>query len=204
MSAYRERRRSSIARRTSWFDPGWWEETRGRILSPSLPKPYEESLDVLPVLPLDDWLSPPRDAKPVARWWWPGGSVENDVIDEQLTLIARAGFGAVEVQPFLLALGSAEVARDPKLRTVGEPSFHQSMSHAAKKAAQLGLAFDVTLGSGWPGGLPTTKDNSEQQLLMATVDLHGPSKATAMPLPPPPEDSIHRAVSGKCASPLCV
>ena len=187
----RSHRRSSVTRRSSWWDPSWWEETRGRLLSPSLPRELDESMAIDAVMPIE-WPSPPRDAKPVLRWWWPGGSVEPIVIDEQLKLISRAGFGAVEIQPFLLALGSQEEEKDQKLRTVGNSSFFELMAYAAASATKLGLAFDVTLGSGWPGGLPTGKENAEQQLLMSSVDLQGPCFSTAE-LPPPPQDSIHRA-----------
>ena len=61
-----------------------------------------------------------------------------------------------------------------------------SEADAARRATELGLAFDVTLGSGWPGGLPTDRRNAEQQLLMASIDLSGPAKATSVPLPAPP------------------
>jgi hypothetical protein len=127
-----------------------------------------------PVIALDAWLSPPRDARPVARWWWPGGSVEPSVLETQLATIAGAGFGGVELQPLLLGIGEDELAIDPALRTVGEPPYLARVAFAAAAAAKHGLAFDLTLGSGWPGGLPTTRANAERQLLMASVDVAGP------------------------------
>jgi hypothetical protein len=144
-------------------------------------------------IPISEWRSPPRDARPVARWWWPGGSVEPDVVVHQLQLIVQAGFGAVELQPLLLGLGDEDLAADPKLRTVGQPAFRRAIKQAAAAAAKVGLAFDLTLGSGWPGGLPTEKQNAERQLLMATLDVAGPSDFQGS-LPPPPDQSYRRAV----------
>ena len=41
------------------------------------------------VLSVGDWDKPPRDVKPLARWWWPGGSVEKDKCEAQLKLLAE-------------------------------------------------------------------------------------------------------------------
>lgn len=143
--------------------------------------------------PIDEWQTPPPDLRPVARWWWPGGSVDPEVLSRQLRQIADAGFGGVELQPLLLGLGDEDLAADPHLRTVGEASFAQSVAHAAAEAAGVGLAFDFTLGSGWPGGLPTGKKNAERQLVMGTLDVEGPSRFEG-PLPDAPDQSYRRAV----------
>lgn len=144
-------------------------------------------------IPVDVWRDPPLEMRPTARWWWPGGSVEGPVLRDQLARIAQAGFGAVEVQPLLLGLGESDVAGDPRLRTVGLESFGRALAEAAGAASALGLGFDLTLGSGWPGGLPTAKENAERQLLMAQADVVGPVRFTG-PLPPAPDQSYRRAV----------
>ncbi|MHA7838520.1 MAG: hypothetical protein ACX98W_13775, partial [bacterium] len=145
------------------------------------------------VLPQAAWNDPPSEAKPRARWWWPGGSVEPEVLRRQLRQIADAGFGGVELQPLLLGLGAKDLAADPALRSVGEPAFRQRVAQAAAAAAEIGLAFDLTLGSGWPGGLPTGPGNAERQLLMTHLDLSGPGPHEGA-LPPAPDQSYRRAV----------
>jgi hypothetical protein len=144
-------------------------------------------------IPTAAWNEPPRSARPVARWWWPGGSVEAPQLEKQLREIAAAGFGAVELQPLLLGLGNEDLAADPKLRTVGQPAFRKSVARAADLAAQAGLDFDLTLGSGWPGGLPTPKQNAQRQLVMATLDLEGPQHFRGE-LPEAPDQSYRGAV----------
>jgi len=152
----------------------------------------ETQATALPI-PLAAWQDPSREMRPVARWWWPGGSVEPVVLTRQLQQIKDAGFGAVELQALLLGLGADDLAADPKLRSVGEPAFRHSVAAAASAAAEIGLDFDLTLGSGWPGGLPTSKRNAERQLLMSTLDVSGPARFEAK-LPEPPDQSYRRAV----------
>ena len=144
-------------------------------------------------IPFFDWQRPPLEARPLARWWWPGGSVGQRVLARQLELIKQAGFGGVEVQPLLLGLGDTDLAADAQLRTVGQPRFFQKVAQAARLADQAGLFFDLTLGSGWPGGLPTAPRNAERQLLMTTLDLEGPL-AFAGPLPDAPDQSYRGSV----------
>ena len=144
-------------------------------------------------IPVSAWLDPPMEARPMGRWWWPGGSVQESVMVEQLALIEKAGFGGVEVQPLLLGLGETDLRVDAKLRSVGQPAFHQNLALAARAAHQAGLFFDVTLGSGWPGGLPTSRQNAERQLLMSALDLEGPSAFDGA-LPPAPDQSYRDSV----------
>lgn len=146
-----------------------------------------------PLIPPAAWQDPPHALRPVARWWWPGGSVEPVTLGEQLARIEAAGFGAVEVQPLLLGIGAEELAADPGLRTVGSTGFRERVAQAAAHAARRGLAFDLTLGSGWPGGLPTRRENAERQLLMAVRDVEGPTPLRGA-LPPAPDPSYRRAV----------
>ena len=80
------------------------------------------------------------------RWWWFGPDVTRDDIERDLTAMAEAGIGGVEVAyvyPLVehpTRLGSAEFLAD--------------LAYAADVAERLGLRFDVTLGSGWSFGGP--------------------------------------------------
>jgi hypothetical protein len=166
-------------------------------LAASLPDGADRSALETPVtdglIPIAAWQEPARDMRPVARWWWPGGSVDPRVLERQLQQIKDAGFGAVELQPLLLGLGAEDLAADSRLRSVGQPAFRSSVASAAAAAARIGLDFDFTLGSGWPGGLPTGKNNAERQLVMGTVDIEGPLHFEG-PLPEAPDPSYRQAV----------
>ena len=91
------------------------------------------------------------------RWWWFGPSVERDELYRELTAMAQAGFGGVEVA-YVYPLGEAttEFMSD---------DFLADLRFAADRAHELGLRFDLTLGSGWSfGGPHITADLAARQL----------------------------------------
>ncbi len=140
-----------------------------------------------PALEPEAWREPPADSRPVARWWWPGGAVDEEGIAGELERIRAAGFGAVELQPLLLGLSEEDLAADPRVRSVGSEEFARHVGVAARSAAALGLRFDLTLGSGWPGGLPGERETAERQLLVSSFDVEGPARVrAALPAPEPP------------------
>ncbi len=121
--------------------------------------------------------APPKAARPVLRWWWPGGDVSDETLATELQAVDQAGFGGVEIQPFhsgLNGLGDEAVAR---VNDYATPAFFGHVAAAAKAAAHLGLSVDYTLGSGWPagGGWDITPALSEHELRAAHVGLSGPS-----------------------------
>ena len=80
------------------------------------------------------------------RWWWFGPSVSRPELDRELTAMADAGLGGVEVAyVYPLARATTEFGSD---------AFLADLRFAAERAHQLGLRFDLTLGSGWSFGGP--------------------------------------------------
>ncbi|NQT74483.1 MAG: hypothetical protein HQ553_17225 [Chloroflexi bacterium] len=120
------------------------------------------------------WRNPSLEYHPYARWWWPGGAVESDEIERELSVMRDAGFGGVELAEVVFGLALDEVENNPEIRTVGTPEFFQKVLVAAKSARNLGMGFDVTLGSGWPGGVPNASAAPERQLLMSSLQIEGP------------------------------
>ncbi|TDE94807.1 hypothetical protein EXU48_08390 [Occultella glacieicola] len=102
-------------------------------------------MDVLLPSLLTDLTDPPEDARPMVRWWWFGGAVTESGIDDQLGSMARSGLGGVELA-FVYPL---EVGPQPGF---GSPAFGRLIGYAARRARDLGLRFDLTLGSGWSFG----------------------------------------------------
>src|SRR5262249_9615663 len=75
-------------------------------------------------------------------------------IERELRQMQMAGIGGVEVQPvYPLSLDdpSARIRNLPYL----SDDFIHALTFASEKARQLGLRFDLTLGSGWPYGGPS-------------------------------------------------
>jgi hypothetical protein len=87
------------------------------------------------------------------RWWWFGPAVTEPELERELRAMKQGGIGGVEVQPvYPLALD------DPLHGFHNFPylsdEFIDSLRFASNKAHELGLRFDITLGSGWPFGGP--------------------------------------------------
>ena len=101
------------------------------------------------------FLNPPPEARPIMRWWWFGPSVVKPELQKELETMRGAGIGGVEIQPvYPLALDNPAkgIHNFPYLSS----EFLDDVGFANKAARSLGLRVDITLGSGWPYGGPTT------------------------------------------------
>ena len=92
----------------------------------------------------------------------------------ELAQLADLGYSAVEIQPFMSAVTNADLSADSLVRTVGEARFLERLVTAACAAQELGLSWDLTLGSGWSTGGPDVGDDGARQLLAAELTLMGP------------------------------
>ncbi len=91
--------------------------------------------------------NPPDDARIMMRWWWFGPSVTKARLDAEMRTMKEGGIGGFEVQPvYPLKLEG----NTPFL----SPEFLDALSFTSARAKELGLRFDLTLGSGWPFGGP--------------------------------------------------
>src|SRR5215469_384655 len=100
-----------------------------------------------------EFKDPPAESRVMMRWWWFGPAVTKPELDRELRAMKDAGVGGVEVQPvYPLALDDDEqgLHNFPYL----SDEFIDDLHFAAATAHELGLRFDVTLGSGWPFGGP--------------------------------------------------
>ena len=89
---------------------------------------------------------PSPEAAPRMRWWWFGPSVTREELERELTAMADAGLGGVEVAyVYPLEPATTEFVSDV---------FLTHLRFAAERAHELGLRFDLTLGSGWSFGGP--------------------------------------------------
>ncbi|NNE20908.1 MAG: hypothetical protein HKN10_20755, partial [Myxococcales bacterium] len=131
--------------------------------------------------------NPPSEFGPQTRWWWPGASVDDAGLGDQLRQFVEAGYSAIEIQPFMSALTNADLDEDPRIRAVGDATFLERLRTAACTAQELGLHWDITLGSGWSTGGVGIDDDGARQLIAAELTLEGPSSYSGpLPYPDPP------------------
>jgi hypothetical protein len=108
--------------------------------------------------------SPPGDARIMMRWWWFGPSVERAELEREMRAMKEGGIGGFEVQPVY----PLEVEGNyPYL----SERFLDALKFTAEKARELGLRFDLTLGSGWPfGGPHIPVDQAASRLRIARTE----------------------------------
>jgi hypothetical protein len=100
------------------------------------------------------FLNPPDDSRIMMRWWWFGPAVDNAQLEREMRLMKEGGIGGFEVQPvYPLSLDDAE--KGIRNSAFLSPEFLNALHFTADKAKELGLRFDLTLGSGWPFGGPS-------------------------------------------------
>ncbi|WP_251452053.1 glycosyl hydrolase [Microbacterium sp. Marseille-Q6648] len=120
-----------------------------------------------------------RSTAPMMRWWWFGPDVVVSELDRELTAMADAGIGGVEVA----AVYPLTATSPPFL---GE-QHRRALRFAAERAGELGLRFDLTLGSGWPYGGPHI-DATVAARRLEWVELTVPAAGVRTAIPVEPGD----------------
>src|SRR5262249_40884609 len=147
--------------------------------------PESASLFYEPLLSIDElqrqFQKPPDDARIMMRWWWFGPSVTKQELERELRTMKEGGIGGVEVQSvYPLALD------DPQHGTRNLPylsdEFLDLLRFASEKAKELGLRFDLTLGSGWPYGGPQVPiSDAAGELRVERIKIHESSQRVPLP-----------------------
>jgi hypothetical protein len=99
------------------------------------------------------FLDPPADSRIMMRWWWFGPSVTREELDAEMRHMKEGGIGGFEVAtvyPLAVDDPSRDLLNEPYL----SPGFLDKVAFTARRARELGLRMDLTLGSGWSFGGP--------------------------------------------------
>ena len=96
---------------------------------------------------------PPADSRIMMRWWWFGPSQTRDELDAEMRRMKEGGIGGFEVATvYPLAVD------DPATGFHNYPylsaEFLDRIAFASRRARELGLRMDLTIGSGWSYGGP--------------------------------------------------
>nr|WKN35759.1 glycosyl hydrolase [Tunicatimonas sp. TK19036] len=132
------------------------------------------------------WPEISQSTRPWARWWWMGNAVDHPNIKSQLEQYAKAGLGGVEITPIYGAKGY----EDQYLKYLS-PKWMDALRYTVQIADSLGMAVDMSLGTGWPfGGPQVTPEYAASKLIVQTYDI---SSGEAMPTIVV-DDSLQRAL----------
>jgi hypothetical protein len=102
-----------------------------------------------------DFQHPPDDARIMVRWWWFGPAVTTPELEREMRIMKEGGIGGFEVQP-VYPLELDDPAHGIRNLPYLSDDFLAALRFAGAKAHELGLRYDLTLGSGWPFGGPNT------------------------------------------------
>lgn len=130
---------------------------------------------------------PPDDARIMMRWWWFGPSVTKAEIERELRVMKEGGIGGVEVQPVYPLLPDDPSTGHRNLSYLSD-EFLDMLKFASQKAKELGMRFDLTLGSGWSfGGAKTPITEAAGQLRVERVKIDAGTKRVPLPATIPSE-----------------
>ncbi len=128
-----------------------------------------------------NFFAPPDDARIMMRWWWFGPAVTKPELERELRVMRDGGIGGVEVQPVYPLLPDDTAAGIKNLPYLSD-EFLDMVKFTADKTKELGMRFDLTLGSGWSfGGAKTPINEAAGQLRVERVKID--AKMNRVPLP---------------------
>jgi hypothetical protein len=125
--------------------------------------------------------NPPDNSRIMMRWWWFGPAVTKPELEREIKAMKAAGIGGFEVAP-TYPMTLDDPARGIVNLPYLSPGFLDDLHFAAQTARQLGVRFDLNLGSGWPYGGPNTPVTQASGSLRV-VKTSPPAGATSVPLP---------------------
>lgn len=119
--------------------------------------------------------APPAKARPFARWWWPGGAVDDIELRRELAVMAKAGFGGAEIQAFNPGIPNLTASERSRVNDYANPAFFGHVRAATQAASRDGLKIDYTFGSAWPsgGGFAVTPELALVELTQAVTEIDG-------------------------------
>jgi hypothetical protein len=115
---------------------------------------------------LSGWIEPQITARPWSYWWWMGSAVDETNIIRELTTLKKAGWGGVHIIPIYGAKGWED-----KYIEYLSPRWLHMLDFTVRKARELGMDVDMTLGTGWCFGGPTVSDDDANARLMVRTNV---------------------------------
>jgi hypothetical protein len=96
---------------------------------------------------------PPADSRIMMRWWWFGPSQTREELDAEMRHMKEGGIGGFEVAavyPLAVDDPASGFHNYPYLSA----EFLDRIAFTSRRARELGLRMDLTIGSGWSYGGP--------------------------------------------------
>jgi hypothetical protein len=126
---------------------------------------------------------PPDDSRILMRWWWFGPSVTTAELEAEMRRMKDGGIGGFELA-VVYPMALDDPARGIRNERYLSPEFLEKIAFASRKARELGLRMDVTIGSGWSYGGPyITPDLASTRLRSDRREITPDQTSVARPVP---------------------
>jgi len=126
---------------------------------------------------------PPDDSRILMRWWWFGPSVTTAEVEAEMRRMREGGIGGFELA-VVYPMAVDDPARGLRNERYLSPEFLEKVAFASRKARELGLRMDVTIGSGWSYGGPyITPDLAAARLRSDRREITPDRTSVARPVP---------------------
>jgi hypothetical protein len=96
---------------------------------------------------------PPADSRIMMRWWWFGPSATTEELDREMRRMKEGGIGGFEIAA-VYPLAVDDPARGFHNYPYLSAEFLDRIAFTSRRARELGLRMDLTIGSGWSYGGP--------------------------------------------------
>jgi len=149
---------------------------------------------------ISKFVNPPKSARPMARWWWPGLDVDKEELLREVADMDEMNLAGGEVQAFCDGI-SPEMKADPeeqkKLHRYRTDFYFDIITSILEEMKKRGLILDLTACSGWPtNGTDVPLSQNQQHMYMMAVDVVGGGERTVK-LPSVEELLAYRAEDKK-------
>ncbi|MBR1667160.1 MAG: glycosyl hydrolase family 2 [Bacteroidaceae bacterium] len=111
------------------------------------------------------WLPIPQEAKPYTRWWWLGSAVDSVGLDYNLSELAKAGIGGVEITPIYGVQGN-----DANDISYLSPRWMRMLKYVEIRGTELGIETNMATGTGWPFGGPLVTEEDAAHKIVFDAD----------------------------------
>jgi hypothetical protein len=148
-----------------------------------------------------NFVTPPSEGRPMVRWWWFGPAVVKPELLTELQQMKADGIQGAEIA-FEYPMVLDDPSKGLKNLTFLSPEMLDDIKYAQTEGRKLGLRIDLTLGSGWPyGGPTTTLDHAIGTLRTAEVAVPAGTTSVTVPALRDGESFISAAIANNLATP---
>ena len=120
---------------------------------------------------------PPKSARPMARWWWPGTDVTKEELLREIADMDEMNFAGGEVQAFLDGISpelKADQEANKRLNRYRTEFYFDIITSVLEEMKKRGMILDLTACSGWPdNGTEVPLSQGQKHMYMASVEVDG-------------------------------